>query len=186
MSNQYNIGVIVGSLRADSYNLVVAKAITKLFPANFTFKFIDIGELPLYNQDADQNVPSVVANFKSQIKACDGIIFATPEYNRSMPGVLKNAIDQGSRPWGDNSWDGIPAGVLGVSIGNISTAIAQQHLRNSLAFLNMPTMNQPECYLKWYEGMVDEQGNISPKSKDFLQPWADTFAKFVAHNAASK
>lgn len=182
MSKQYNIGVIVGSLRANSYNLIVAKAMTKLFPANFSFKFINIGDLPLYNQDADQNVPPVVANFKSQIKACDGIIFATPEYNRSIPGVLKNAIDQGSRPWGDNSWNAIPAGVLGVSIGNISTAIAQQHLRNSLAFLNMPTMNQPECYLKWYDGMVDEQGHISPKSKDFLQPWADTFAQFVAHN----
>ncbi|WP_275075138.1 NADPH-dependent FMN reductase [Providencia rettgeri] len=186
MSKQYNIGVIVGSLRANSYNLIVAKGMTKLFPANFSFKFINIGDLPLYNQDADQNVPPVVANFKSQIKACDGIIFATPEYNRSIPGVLKNAIDQGSRPWGDNSWNAIPAGVLGVSIGNISTAIAQQHLRNSLAFLNMPTMNQPECYLKWYDGMVDEQGNISPKSKDFLQPWADTFAQFVAHNAVSK
>lgn len=186
MSKQYNIGVIVGSLRANSYNLIVAKAMTKLFPANFSFKFINIGDLPLYNQDADQNVPPVVANFKSQIKACDGIIFATPEYNRSIPGVLKNAIDQGSRPWGDNSWNAIPAGVLGVSIGNISTAIAQQHLRNSLAFLNMPTMNQPECYLKWYDGMVDEQGHISPKSKDFLQPWADTFAQFVAHNAVSK
>lgn len=186
MSKQYNIGVIVGSLRADSHNLTVVKAITKLFPANFSFNFINIGDLPLYNQDADQNVPPVVANFKSQIKACDGIIFATPEYNRSIPGVLKNAIDQGSRPWGDNSWNAIPAGVLGVSIGNISTAIAQQHLRNSLAFLNMPTMNQPECYLKWYDGMVDEQGNISPKSKDFLQPWADTFAQFVAHNAVSK
>ncbi|GAB1437395.1 NAD(P)H-dependent oxidoreductase [Providencia sp.] len=186
MSTQYNIGVIVGSLRSDSYNLVVAKAITKLFSNNFTFKFINIGDLPLYNQDADQNVPAVVANFKNQIKACDGIIFATPEYNRSIPGVLKNAIDQGSRPRGDNSWDGIPAGILGVSIGNISTAIAQQHLRNSLAFLNMPTMNQPECFLKWYDGMVDKQGNISPKSKDFLQPWADTFAKFVAHNAVSK
>ncbi|SUC28638.1 Predicted flavoprotein [Providencia rustigianii] len=102
-----------------------------------------------------------------------------------MPGVLKNAIDQGSRPWGDNSWDSIPAGILGVSIGNISTAIAQQHLRNSLAFLNMPTMNQPECYLKWYEGMVDEQGNISPKSKDFLQPWVDSFVKFVNHNSVN-
>ncbi len=183
MSSQYNIGVVVGSLRADSYNLKVAKAIIKLFPANFSFKFIRIDQLPLYSQDADQNVPAVVADFKDQIKTCDGIIFATPEYNRSIPGVLKNAIDQGSRPWGDNSWEGIPAGLLGVSIGNISTAIAQQHLRNSLTFLNMPTMNQPECFLKWYDGMVDEQDNLATKSKDFLQPWADTFAKFVAHNA---
>ncbi|MBP6123076.1 MULTISPECIES: NADPH-dependent FMN reductase [Providencia] len=183
MSSQYSIGVVVGSLRADSYNLKVAKAIIKLFPANFSFKFIRIDQLPLYSQDADQNVPAVVADFKDQIKTCDGIIFATPEYNRSIPGVLKNAIDQGSRPWGDNSWEGIPAGLLGVSIGNISTAIAQQHLRNSLTFLNMPTMNQPECFLKWYDGMVDEQDNLAAKSKDFLQPWADTFAKFVAHNA---
>ncbi|EMI5492690.1 NAD(P)H-dependent oxidoreductase [Providencia stuartii] len=184
MSNQYQIGVVVGSLRSDSYNKKVANALIKLFPSHFTFKFIDISELPLYNQDADQHVPTTVAQFKSQISQCDGIIFVTPEYNRSIPGVLKNAIDQGSRPWGDNSWNGKPAGILGVSIGNISTAIAQQHLRNSLAFLNMPTLNQPECFLKWFDGMVDEQNNFAQKSKEFIQTWADAYALFVTKNIA--
>ncbi|ELX8377897.1 NADPH-dependent FMN reductase [Providencia vermicola] len=184
MSNQYQIGVVVGSLRTDSYNKLVANALIKLFPAHFSFQFIDISQLPLYNQDADQHVPAIVTGFKSQITQCDGIIFVTPEYNRSIPGVLKNAIDQGSRPWGDNSWNGKPAGILGVSIGNISTAIAQQHLRNSLAFLNMPTLNQPECYLKWFDGMVDEQGNFAPKSKEFIQAWADAYAQFVIKNSS--
>lgn len=184
MSRQYKIGLVVGSLRADSYNRQVAEALIKLFPSHFTFNHIDISELPLYNQDADQQVPAVAANFKSHISQCDGIIFVTPEYNRSIPGVLKNAIDQGSRPWGDNSWNGKPAGVLGVSIGNISTAIAQQHLRNSLAFLNMPTLNQPECYLKWFDGMVDQQGDFAPKSKEFLQAWADAYMQFVSKNVA--
>ncbi|EKT60333.1 NADPH-dependent FMN reductase [Providencia sneebia] len=183
MSKHYQIGLVVGSLRADSYNKQVAEALIKLFPSTFTFKFINISELPLYNQDADQNVPPVVSEFKSQVEQCDGIIFVTPEYNRSIPGVLKNAIDQGSRPWGSNSWNLIPAGILGVSIGNISTAIAQQHLRNSLAFLNMPTMNQPECFLKWFDGMVDEQKNFSPKSKEFMQNWVDAYVQFVEKNA---
>lgn len=184
MSNQYQIGVVVGSLRSDSYNKKVAEALIKLFPSHFTFKFIDISTLPLYNQDADQQVPATVAEFKSQVAQSDGIIFVTPEYNRSIPGVLKNAIDQGSRPWGDNSWNGRPAGVLGVSVGNISTAIAQQHLRNSLAFLNMPTLNQPECFLKWFDGMVDEQHNFAAKSKDFIQVWVDAYAQFVEKNVA--
>lgn len=110
MSNQYKIGVIVGSLRTNSYNRQVAEALVKLFPDHFTFNFLDISELPLYNQDADKQLPSVVANFKSQIAECDGIIFVTPEYNRSIPGVLKNAIDHASRPAGNNSWNGKPAG----------------------------------------------------------------------------
>ncbi|EMH4150138.1 NAD(P)H-dependent oxidoreductase [Providencia stuartii] len=185
MSNQYKIGVIVGSLRTNSYNRQVAEALVKLFPDHFTFNFLDISKLPLYNQDADKQLPSVVANFKSQIAECDGIIFVTPEYNRSIPGVLKNAIDHASRPAGNNSWNGKPAGILGISTGNISTAIAQQHLRICLASLNMPTMNQPECYLKWFEGMVDEQHNFAPKSQAFIQAWVDTYCQFIIRNVAN-
>lgn len=182
MSNKYQIGVIVGSLRADSYNKQVATALVKLFPSEFDFRFIDIGNLPLYNQDADQQVPANVAAFKSEINQCDGIIFVTPEYNRSIPGVLKNALDQGSRPWGNNSWNNKPAGILGVSIGNISTAIAQQHLRNVLSFLNMPTLNQPECFLKWFDGMVEQDGHFAEKSKEFIQGWVDAYAQLIKHH----
>ena len=182
MSNNYQIGVIVGSLRADSYNKQVANALMKIFPGEFSLRLIEIGELPLYNQDSDQQVPANVASFKSEIAKCDGIIFVTPEYNRSIPGVLKNAIDQGSRPWGDNSWSHKPAGVLGVSIGNISTAIAQQHLRNSLAFLDMPTLNQPECFLKWFDGMIEPDGRFSEKSLSFMQKWVDAYTQLISHH----
>ncbi|MFF0939905.1 NADPH-dependent FMN reductase [Proteus mirabilis] len=179
--SHFNIGVVVGSLRKDSYNKQTAKALTSLFPQEFTFQFLDIGTLPLYNQDDDDKTPEAIVEFKQQIKQCQGIIFVTPEYNRSIPGVLKNALDQASRPYGTNAWDSIPAGIIGVSIGNISTAIAQQHLRNSLAFLNMPTLNQPECFLKWYDGMV-ENGQFSEKTAGFMQNWVNSYINFVKHN----
>ncbi|WP_109399800.1 NAD(P)H-dependent oxidoreductase [Proteus sp. TJ1640] len=179
--SHFKIGIVVGSLRKDSFNKQTAHALIKLFPQEFTCQFIDISALPLYNQDDDSNTPASVIDFKQQIKACQGIIFITPEYNRSIPGVLKNAIDQASRPYGTNAWNEIPAGIIGVSTGNISTAIAQQHLRNSLAFLNMPTLNQPECYLKWYDGMV-ENGKFSEKTATFIQSWVDAYIAFVKQN----
>lgn len=179
--SHFKIGIVVGSLRKDSFNKQTAHALIKLFPKEFTYQFIDIGALPLYNQDDDSHTPSSVIDFKQQIKTCQGIIFVTPEYNRSIPGALKNAIDQASRPYGTNAWDKIPAGIIGVSTGNISTAIAQQHLRNSLAFLNMPTLNQPECYLKWYDGMV-ENGQFSEKTANFMQNWVDAYVAFVKQN----
>ncbi|WP_193014743.1 NADPH-dependent FMN reductase [Proteus sp. FME41] len=179
--SHFKIGIVVGSLRRDSYNKQTAHALTKLFSQEFTFQFLDISTLPLYNQDDDNNTPSVVTHFKQQIKECQGIIFVTPEYNRSIPGVLKNALDQASRPYGTNAWDKIPAGIIGVSTGNISTAIAQQHLRNSLSFLNMPTLNQPECYLKWYDGMVEAE-HFSEKTTHFMQNWVDAYVAFVKHN----
>lgn len=179
--SDFKIGIVVGSLRKDSYNKQTANALIKLFPKEFNCQFLDISALPLYNQDDDNNTPAVVVDFKKKIKECQGIVFVTPEYNSSIPGVLKNALDQASRPYGTNAWDTIPAGIIGVSIGNISTAIAQQHLRNSLAFLNMPTLNQPECFLKWYEGMI-ENGQFSEKSASFMQNWVDAYVAFVKHN----
>ncbi|MBG3081909.1 NAD(P)H-dependent oxidoreductase [Proteus mirabilis] len=179
--NHFKIGIVVGSLRKESYNKQTANALVKLFPKEFTYEFIDIGNLPLYNQDDDNDTPPTVISFKQRVKECQGIIFVTPEYNRSIPGVLKNALDQASRPYGMNAWDKIPAGIIGVSIGNISTAIAQQHLRNSLSFLNMPTLNQPECYLKWYDGMV-EDGEFSEKTARFMQNWVDAYVAFVKQN----
>jgi chromate reductase len=136
---QTRIAVLVGSLRKDSYNQKLALALAHLAPENFTFEHLRIDDLPLYNQDDDGNQAPAVKRLKTEIAAADGLLFVTPEYNRSIPGVLKNAIDHASRPYGQNAWGGKPAGVLGVSVGAIGTALAQQHLRNILAYLDVPT-----------------------------------------------
>lgn len=177
--DQYKIGVVVGSLRKDSINKKLANAITKLAPAGFTFKNIEIDKLPLYNQDNDDSQPDVVVKLKNDITSCDALIFVTPEYNRSIPGVLKNAIDHGSRPYGKNAWDNKPTGVLGSSIGTIGSALAQQHLRNILAYLNAPTMGQPEAFIQIKDDFFDEHGDIGPGSKKFLQGWMDAYVAWV-------
>lgn len=178
MSN-YKIAVIVGSLRKDSFNRKLADAIVKLAPPEFAFKPVRISDLPLYNQDDDANQAESVKRMKNEIKEADGLLFVTAEYNRSIPGVLKNAIDHASRPYGQNVWAGKPAGILGVSIGVIGTAMAQQHLRNVLVFLDVPTLAQPEVFLQAKEGLFDESGNIGADSKQFLQNWMDKYAAWV-------
>ena len=181
---QYQIAVVVGSLRKDSYNRALATALAKLAPAEFNFKQVEIGDLPLYNQDDDANQAPAVKRLKGEIEAAQGLLFLTPEYNRSFPGVLKNAIDHASRPYGQNSWAGKPAGVIGVSVGVIGTALAQQHLRSVLAILDVPTLGVPEVYLQWQEGLIDADGNIGPNSRAFLQGWMDRFVAWVRlHNA---
>lgn len=176
----YKIAFVVGSLRKDSINKKLALALCKLLPVDFAAELIEIGNLPLYNQDADSATPEVVQQFKKSIAAAQGVVFVTPEYNRSIPGVLKNALDQGSRPYGTSAWQGKPAGVIGASIGAIGTAMAQQHLRNVLAFLAMPAMTQPEAFLYFTDGMIDEQGNIAAdKTKAFLQGWIDAYVAWV-------
>lgn len=181
---KFTIAVIVGSLRDESLNRKLAIGVQRLAPKNFTFKMLSIGELPLYNQDHDADQAQSVKNFKAEIKAADGILFVTPEYNRSIPGVLKNAIDHASRPYGDNVWAGKPAGIIGISIGMIGTALAQQHLRNILVFLDMPTLSQPEVFIQDKEGLFDADGNIGPDSKEFLQSWVDAFVNWIKlHNA---
>jgi len=173
------IAVVVGSLRAESFNKQVAHAMTRLPAAQgHDFEFLEIGDLPLYNQDDDPNPPQQAVRLKQQIRAADGVMFVTPEYNRAMPGVLKNAIDHASRPYGDSAWLGKPAGVLGVSIGAAGTAMAQQHLRNTLAYLDMPTLGQPEVFLQWKEGLVSG-GEIGEDSRDFLNGWMSAFLKLV-------
>lgn len=170
------IGFIVGSLRKGSINRQLAQALIKLLPSGFNASLIEIGDLPLYNQDHDGAQPAAVVHFKEQIAQANGIVFVTPEYNRSVPGVLKNALDHGSRPWGDNTWQGKPAGVLGTSSGAIGTALAQQHLRNILVFLAMPTLTQPEVFLRFEDGLVDQQGRITnEKTRTFLQSWVDAY-----------
>ena len=182
--NKYQIAVIVGSLRKDSFNRSLADAIVKLAPSEFTFKQIEIGKLPLYNQDDDTNPAVSVKQFKSEIKAAQGLLFVTPEYNRSIPGVLKNAIDQASRPYGQSAWAGKPAGVIGVSVGAIGTALAQQHLRNVLAYLDVPTLGQPEAFIQVKDGLFDEEGNIASGSRDFLQGWMDRYGVWVKRHSA--
>ena len=182
--SKYNIAVIVGSLRKDSFNRKLANAIVKLAPPEFTFKQIQIGDLPLYNQDDDTNQADSVKRLKNEIKAAQAILFVTPEYNRSMPGVLKNAIDHASRPYGQSVWAGKPAGVLGASIGVIGTALSQQHLRNVLAYLDVPTLGQPEVFIQVKDGLFDEAGNIGADSKQFLQGWMDRYVAWVKKHAA--
>ncbi len=177
---QYRIAVIVGSLRRDSYNRKLANAIRKLVPAELSLHDLRIDDLPLYNQDDDANQPEPVKRLKREITAAHAVIFVTPEYNRSVPGVLKNAIDNASRPYGDSAWMGKPAGVVGASIGAPGSCMAQQHLRNMLAYLDMPTMGQPEVFLHVKEGFFDQNGDIAhPDTRQFLQRWVNAYVAWV-------
>jgi len=176
---QYRIAVVVGSLRNDSFNRKMARAIVRLAPSEFSFKQVEIGDLPLYNQDDDANQAESVKRLKGEIAASQGLLFVTAEYNRSIPGVLKNAIDHASRPYGQSAWAGKPAGVMGVSVGAIGTAMSQQHLRNVLAYLNVPTLGQPEAFIHAKDGLFDENGNIGADSKKFLQNWMDQYVSWV-------
>ena len=184
--SHYQIAVIVGSLRKDSFNRKLANAIVKLAPPEFSFQQVQIDDLPLYNQDDDGNPAAPVKRLKAELTASQGLLFVTPEYNRSIPGVLKNAIDNASRPYGQSAWAGKPAGVLGASVGAIGTALAQQHLRNILAYLDVPTLGQPEAFIHAKEGLFDEAGNISEGSKKFLQGWMDHYVAWVKQHAAAK
>jgi chromate reductase, NAD(P)H dehydrogenase (quinone) len=182
--SQYQIAVIVGSLRKDSFNRALARALVKLASPDFAFKQVEIGDLPLYNQDDDGTPSESVKRLKNEIKAAQGLLFVTPEYNRSLPGVLKNALDIASRPYGQSVWAGKPAGVIGVSVGVIGTALAQQHLRNVLAYLDVPTLGQPEAFLQVKEGLFDETGNVGAASRQFLQSWMDRYTAWVKLHTA--
>ncbi|WP_395392217.1 NAD(P)H-dependent oxidoreductase [Novosphingobium sp. BL-8A] len=174
------IVVVVGSLRAESFNRQFAEALTRLpAGAGHEFTFADIGSLPLYDQDDDGDQAESVKALKALIRGSDGVIFVTPEYNRSIPGVLKNAIDNASRPYGDSAWAGKPAGVIGVSIGAIGTALSQQHLRNVLAYLDMPTLGAPEAFIQWKDGLVTADGTIGEQSAGFVGGWLENFLKLV-------
>jgi chromate reductase len=179
----FQIGVIVGSLRRDSFNRRLATALAELASKEFTFKQLEIGDLPLYNQDDDANQAAPVKRLKAEIAASQGLLFVTPEYNRSLPGVLKNAIDHASRPYGQSAWAGKPAGVIGVSVGAIGTALAQQHLRNILAYLDVPTLGQPEAFIQSKEGLFDKDGGIGADSREFLQKWVSTYEAWVRRHA---
>jgi chromate reductase len=182
--SQYSIAVVVGSLRRDSFNRKLANAVPRLAPADFLFEQVKIDDLPLYNQDDDAQQAEPVKRLKAQINAARGVLFVTPEYNRSLPGVLKNAIDHASRPYGQSAWAGKPAGIMGVSVGAVGTAVAQQHLRNVLAYLDCPALGQPECFIQAKEGLFDASGDIGPDSRKFMQEWMDRYVAWVkAHSS---
>jgi chromate reductase, NAD(P)H dehydrogenase (quinone) len=180
----YRIAVIVGSLRRDSFNAKLAQALAGLAPQQLELVPVRIDDLPLYNQDDDGNPPEPVRRLKTEIAAAQGVLFVTPEYNRSIPGVLKNAIDHASRPYGQSAWSGKPAAVIGVSVGAIGTALAQQHLRNVLAYLDMPTLGQPEMFIQDKPGLFAEGGGIgNDATKQFLQKFMERFSQWVQEHA---
>jgi chromate reductase, NAD(P)H dehydrogenase (quinone) len=176
---EYKIAVVVGSLRKESFNRKLAHALVFRAPEDLKLAPIEIGDLPLYNQDDDGRPGDAVKRLKAEITAADGVIFVTAEYNRSIPGVLKNAIDHASRPYGQNAWAGKPAAVIGVSPGAAGTAMAQQHLRNVLAYLDMPTMSGHEAFLQMKDGLFDANGDIGEASRKFVQGWMDAYAAWV-------
>ncbi|MBU3628590.1 NADPH-dependent FMN reductase [Polynucleobacter sp. AP-Reno-20A-A9] len=181
MSN-IKIAVIVGSLRKESFNRHLANAIIKIAPSSVSFKLVEIGDLPLYNQDEDDHQADAVKRMKTEIHQCDGVLFVTPEYNRSIPGVLKNALDHGSRPYGHNAWAKKPAAIIGISPSPVGTALAQQHLRGVLATLDMPTLCQPEMFLQMKEDFFDNTGAIGEASKKFIKSWLDRYIVWVTTN----
>lgn len=183
--SQFQIACVVGSLRRDSFNRQLANALIALAPPELSFKQLRIDDLPLYNQDDDASPADSVKRLKAEVTASQGLLFVTPEYNRSIPGVLKNAIDHASRPYGHNTWAGKPAGVVGISVGAPGTSMAQQHLRNILAYLDVPTLGQPEVFLQVKDGLFDEGGNLAnAESKAFLQGWMNRYVEWVKKLAA--
>ena len=179
----FKVGVIVGSLSKDSINGRLAKALKNLAPDTLEFVDIPIGTLPLYNRDLDGSYPPVAVKFKELIAQSDALLYVTPEYNRSIPGTLKNAIDWASRPYGHGVL-GRPSAVIGASGGNLSTAVGQQHLKQILLFMDAPQMGQPEGYLRFTPDLIDAEGNVSSRStEEFLTSWMGAFSKFVeAHS----
>ena len=180
---QIKIAVLVGSLRKDSFNKKLAVGLAKLAPADFSFEQLRIDDLPLYNQDDDGNQAASVQRLKAAILGAQGLLFVTAEYNRSIPGVLKNAIDHASRPYGKSAFPGKPAGVIGASVGAIGTALSQQHLRNVLAYLDIPTLGQPEAFVQAKDGLFEADGSIGEASRAFLQGWMDKYVAWVRQHA---
>ena len=177
------IAVIVGSLRHDSYNRKVAKSLMLLAPPTLEMEIVEIGQLALYNQDDDAAPPATYTEFRDKIRGVDGVLFCTPEYNRSVPGALKNAIDVGSRPYGQSAWSGKPCAVISVTPGGPGAFGANHHLRQSLVFLDMPAMQQPEAYISNVAKLYDGDQLVDDSTKAFLQKFVDAFATWVERHA---
>jgi chromate reductase len=184
MNKNKNIAVFVGSLRKDSLNRKLAKALIALAPEPLKLEIVEIGHLPFYNQDFEENPPKEVLEFRRRVKSADAMLFLTPEYNRSVPAVLKNAIDIGSRPYLENAWSGKPGAVISVSTGALGGFGANHHLRQSLVFINVPTMGQPEAYISNAASLFDDKGQlINDSTKDFLQKFLQAFSRWIDRNS---
>ena len=185
MTQTRNIAVIVGSLREGSLNRKTALALARLAPESLALEIVEIAQLPLYNQDLDDAPPVEWTEFREAIRAHDGVLFLTPEYNRSVPAALKNAIDVGSRPYGHSAWDGKPAGVASVSPGAIGGFGANHHLRQSFVFLDVPMMQQPEAYIGGAAQLFDEAGKLKNEgTREFVKKFMASFAAWIEKNAA--
>ncbi len=180
MPEPYRIATLVGSLREASLTRKTARAIEKLAPPSLRFEEVEIGDLPLYNEDLERDPPQPWVAFRDQVRPVDGILFATPEYNRSVPGLLKNAIDVGSRPYGKSVWSGKPTAVVSVSPGGIGAFGANHHLRQSLVFLDMPVLQQPEAYVGHANELFGGDGSVKNEGTEkFLRSFAEAFAAWV-------
>ncbi len=181
-----DVVVIVGSLRKESFTRKLAKAVVAMAPASLKFRFVEIGNLPFFNQDNENNDTEVVARFKADIKKADAVLFATPEYHRSEPGVLKNALEIASRPWGKSVWGGKPAAVISVSPGAIAGFGANHHLRQSLVAIDMPTMAQPEAYIGNVSQLLDAEGKlVNPDTVKFFETFLKKFELWIEANSAA-
>jgi chromate reductase len=185
--NEHTIAVLVGSLRQDSYNRRLARAVERLMPSQYRFAYLRLDDLPLYSQDMDARYPPAASQLKQEIASAQALLFVTPEYNRSIPGMLKNAIDIASRPYGTNSFAGKPGAVLGISVGAIGTALAQSHLRMVLAYLDVHVLGQPEVYMQFKDELIAPDGEISNEStKRFLQGFAERYVDWIEHAFARR
>jgi chromate reductase, NAD(P)H dehydrogenase (quinone) len=177
------ISLVVGSLRRDAFSRRVATALRRLEPPTLTLQVVEIGALPLYNQDDEENPPQPWVEFRDRIRASDAVIFVTPEYNRSIPAPLKNALDVGSRPYGKSAWEGKPCAVVSCSPGALGGFGAQHHLRQCLVFLDMPAMQQPEIYLSHVDKLVDAEGNVlNDKTRALLEKFFHAFCTWIERN----
>lgn len=177
-----DVVVIVGSLRKESFNRKIALAMIELAQAPLKLEIVEIGTLPLYNQDLDADPPKEWRQFRDRVRPAHALLFVTPEYNRSTPGVLKNALDVGSRPYGSSVWTGKPGSIVSASPGPIGGFGANHHLRQPMVFLNVPLMQQPEAYIGGVDKLFDAQGNLAPATQEFLAKFLQAFAAWVDKN----
>lgn len=183
----FNVIMIVGSLRKGSFNKRLALALERLQHPQLHLSFANIEDIPLYNQDLDNDLPSAVVRLKQQIASADGVLLVTPEYNRSMPGVLKNIIDWGTRPYGQNVWSGKPMAIAGTSQSSVATAVAQSHLRSIMVAIDAILMGQPEVYLNYNASLIDDNFNITVEgTQKYLQGFLDRFAQWISLHGGSK
>jgi chromate reductase, NAD(P)H dehydrogenase (quinone) len=185
MSTTKRIATLVGSLRKASFSKKLATQLQVIVPSGLALDIVEIGDLPFFNQDLDAAPPAPWVAFREAIAKADGVLFITPEYNRSVPAVIKNAIDVGSRPYGKSVWNGKPGGIISIAPGALGAFGANHHLRQSLVFLNVPALQQPEAYIGNAENIFTEDGEFVPLTKEFLEKYLQTFQRWVETNAAS-